>query len=113
MESGPCPCIAGGPRRARHGRTRQHELWSGPADLAGQKLPPVACLIADDHLALNSALDQLITAAEQEIARPRQARCPDPEPRQTHNGVIGRNITRVSLDLCAASVARTAIEPSD
>jgi hypothetical protein len=57
--------------------------------LAGQKLPPVAWLIADDHPALNGALDQLITGGGAGDRRPRQARYPDPEPSQTHNGVIG------------------------
>jgi hypothetical protein len=56
-----------------------------PGWLAGQKLPPVAWLIADDHLALNGALDQLITGGGAGDRRPRQARCPDPKPSQTHN----------------------------
>jgi hypothetical protein len=53
--------------------------------LAGQELPPVAWLIADDHLALNGALDQLITGGGAGDRRPRQARRLDPEPSQTHN----------------------------
>jgi hypothetical protein len=55
--------------------------------LAGQKLPPVAWLIADDHLALNGALDQLITGGGTADRRPRQARWLDPEASQTNNAV--------------------------
>src|ERR1019366_6480729 len=119
MESGPRPCIAGmvhaalamaGPASTSCGAAR-------PGWLAGQKLPPVAWLIADDHLALNGALDQLITgggAGDPPRGRP-DARIQSPARHitQAHNGVIGgaashpigRNVTHADSAICTECVA--------